>query len=98
LLALHSFPTRRSSDLYTVQPDGTIIFTPEREFFGESSIRYVVSDVNGLSSDPATITVTVARSQPQAVNDHAETAFNTPVQIPVLDNDIADGAPLDPSA
>src|SRR5690606_25838505 len=83
---------------YTVQPDGTIIFTPEREFFGESSIRYVVSDVNGLSSDPATITVTVARSQPQAVNDHAETAFNTPVQIPVLDNDIADGAPLDPSA
>src|SRR5690606_39703428 len=83
LLALHSFPTRRSSDLYTVQPDGTIIFTPEREFFGESSIRYVVSDVNGLSSDPATITVTVARSQPQAVNDHAETAFNTPVQIPV---------------
>src|SRR5690606_1264705 len=51
---------------YTVEADGRVTFTPEREFFGKSSIRYVVSDVNGLQSDPATVTVTVVRSQPEA--------------------------------
>ncbi len=82
---------------YTVGADGRVTFTPEREFSGESSIRYVVSDVNGLTSGPATITVTAVRSQPQAVDDHAETTFNTSVRIPVLGNDEEGGAPLDPA-
>src|SRR5690606_33070179 len=82
---------------YTVAADGRVTFTPEREFVGESSIRYVVSDVNGLTSGPATITVTAVRSQPQAVDDQTEITFNTPVRMSVLDNDEADGAPFDPT-
>src|SRR5690606_11473228 len=66
---------------YTVETDGTITFTPIREFYGESTIQYVVSDVNGLQADPATIRIEVARSQPEASDDTQEGSFNGPVQI-----------------
>src|SRR5690606_27385601 len=52
----------------------------------------------GLQSDPAAITVTVIRSEPEAADDRAETTFNTPVKVPILDNDVADGAPFDLTA
>src|SRR5690606_7771854 len=82
---------------YTVDADGTITFTPIREFYGESSIQYVVSDVNGLQADPATINVAVARSQPEASDDTEQGSFNGPVQIQLVNNDQPDTAPLDPS-
>src|SRR5690606_4667815 len=54
-------------------------------------------DINGLQADPAAIAVSVQRSEPKVVDDRAETGFNTPVVVPVLDNDQPDGAPLDPA-
>src|SRR5690606_3860373 len=82
---------------YTVEDDGTITFTPVRTFYGESSIQYVVSDVNGLQADPADITLTVVRSEPEAVNDTQTGSFNGPVEIELVNNDQPDTAPLDPS-
>ncbi|MFC3197075.1 gliding motility-associated C-terminal domain-containing protein [Parapedobacter deserti] len=82
---------------YTVGADGTITFTPIREFYGKSIIRYVVSDVNGLQSDPATVTITVIQSQPTAADDVANGTFNGPVPIQLISNDQPDTAPLDPA-
>ncbi|SFH76594.1 DUF7507 domain-containing protein [Parapedobacter indicus] len=82
---------------YTVGADGTITFTPIREFYGESTIQYVVRDVNGLEADPAAITVAVAQSQPAASDDTQQGSFNGPVQIQLVSNDQPDTAPLDPS-
>ncbi|MBK1438897.1 gliding motility-associated C-terminal domain-containing protein, partial [Parapedobacter sp. ISTM3] len=82
---------------YTVNDDGTITFSPIREFYGESAVRYVVSDVNGLRAEPATLTVTVVQSEPRASDDTATGSFNGPLQIQLVGNDQPDSAPLDPS-
>src|SRR5690606_17577967 len=77
---------------YTVGADGTVTFAPVREFYGESTIRYVVGDENGLQADPASITVSVIRSEPKASDDMKEGSFNGPVQIQVVSNDEPDTA------
>jgi|GEM_PF-1493678 len=82
---------------YTVGSDGAVTFTPVREFYGESTVQYVVRDVNGLETDPAAITVIVTQSKPTASDDTQQGSFNGPVQIQLLNNDQPDTAPLDPS-
>ena len=49
----------------TLNPDGTVTFTPDPNFNGSATFTYTVSDGNLLSA-PATVTITVA-----AVNDPA---------------------------
>ena len=49
----------------TLNPDGTVTFTPDPNFNGTATFTYTVSDGNLLSA-PATVTITVA-----AVNDPA---------------------------
>ena len=72
----------------TVNPDGTITYTPDENFNGTDTITYEVSDGNG-GTDTATVTVTVnpVNDDPEANDDTATTPFNTAVIIPVLDND-----------
>ena len=65
-----------------------LVFTPAENFTGTATISYTVSDGNGLT-DTATVAVEVGgvNDAPDAVNDTAETPFETPVTIDVLAND-----------
>ena len=80
-----------------INDDGTITFTPNPDFSGETTIEYTVSDGNG-GTDTATVTVNVTPvdDAPIAQDDTAETDEDTPVTIDVLDNDSdPDGDPLE---
>jgi mannan endo-1,4-beta-mannosidase len=44
---------------FTLQPDGTVLFTPEAGFSGKSQASYTIPDSLGQLSNPANLTVTV---------------------------------------
>ena len=80
----------------TINPDGTITFTPNLNFNGVTTITYTISDGNGGTST-ATVTLTVApvNDVPVANPSSAVTNEDTPIILPVLANDTdADGDPL----
>lgn len=83
-----------------VQADGTIVYSPSKDYFGPDSFSYTVKDVAGAVSQPATVSVTVTpvNDAPVAVDDQAETIQNTTVGINILDNDIDVDDALDPSS
>jgi uncharacterized repeat protein (TIGR01451 family) len=72
----------------TINPDGTIIYTPDANFSGNDSFDYIISDGFG-GSDTTTVTVTVnpVNDQPLALDDAATTDGNAPVVIAALQND-----------
>jgi Ca2+-binding RTX toxin-like protein len=74
-----------------------VTFTPATSFSGQVTFSYTISDGQG-GTDTATVNVTVApppNSPPMAGDDHATTAFNTSIDIPVLANDAdPNGDPL----
>ncbi len=77
---------------------GAITFTPEGGFSGSPTpIEYFVLDDDGYASNLATVTITYPVG-PEAVDDSAITAINTPVDINVLANDTAGTAALNPAA
>jgi hypothetical protein len=59
----------------TVPGDGTVIYTPAQDFFGEDKFRYSVLDDLGAESNRALVTVTVTNvnDAPVAVDDTAVT-------------------------
>ncbi|MEL6618389.1 MAG: tandem-95 repeat protein [Pseudomonadota bacterium] len=77
--------------------DGTVTFTPDDNFNGEAVIEYTIEDEGGLQDTALhTITVNAVEDAPEATDDVAETDEDTPVTIPVLDNDSdPDGDPLE---
>ncbi|WP_299149975.1 tandem-95 repeat protein [uncultured Tateyamaria sp.] len=80
----------------TINPDGTITFSPNENFNGPTTITYTITDDQG-GEDTATVTVEVTpvNDAPDAVNDAATTDEDTPVTIDVLANDTdVDGDPL----
>ncbi len=66
--------------------DGTITFTPNVNFRGPTTFKYSVSDAQGTTSQPATVTVTV-NSPPITNADAVSTKQGIPVAISVLAND-----------
>ncbi len=80
----------------TINPDGTVTFTPAPNFNGTTTITYTVSDgQGGTATAIVTLTVSPVNDPPVAVNDAAVTNEDTPVSISVLANDTdADGNPL----
>ena len=75
---------------------GAVRYTPEPNFNGTARFTYVVGDGSGLTAQ-ATVDVTVlpVNDPPEAVDDAAETAEDTPVTIAVLANDSdPEGDPL----
>ncbi|MCP5404790.1 MAG: tandem-95 repeat protein [Pseudomonadaceae bacterium] len=78
--------TNPANGTIVVNPDGTITYTPITGFIGVDTFTYTVTDARG-ATDTATVSVTVTNTPPDAVNDTASTAFNTPVVISVLAND-----------
>lgn len=82
--------------LWTVQPDGSITFSPEDEFEGEASpVVYRIEDANG-TTDQAELNVTV-QPGPVAADDADRTRQNVDVTVDLLGNDSpglnADGSP-----
>ena len=86
----------------TVNPDGTITYTPAANFSGTDSYSYQVCD----SSSPtpacstATVNVTVPVNVVTANPDSASTTPTAPVTTTVLGNDTVttNGAPLNPAS
>ncbi|MEP4652790.1 MAG: tandem-95 repeat protein, partial [Ilumatobacter sp.] len=86
--------------VYSVRDDGTIVFTPDPRFSGTATpVRYLVTDVGGNTTG-STVTVTVGRVAPTAVDDSARTSVDTAVTIDIVGNDVAGdpAAPIDPTA
>ncbi len=80
----------------TINPDGTVTFTPNPNFNGTTTVTYTISDGNGGTAT-ATVTLTVdpVNDVPVATPDVDQTDEDTPVTVSVLDNDTdADGDPL----
>jgi hypothetical protein len=78
----------------TVNPDGTVTYTPLPNAAGADSFAYSVT-VGAQASNVATVTlaITPVDDAPTAVNDTASTSVNVPVTINVLANDTdPDGA------
>jgi hypothetical protein len=85
-----------SEGTVSVNPDGTLLFTPALNYNGPATISYTISDGNGgAASAQVFVTVTPVNDPPVAVNDSASTNEDTAVDIDVLVNDSdLDGDPL----
>ncbi len=81
----------------TLNPDGTVTYTPDTGFVGEDTIPYTIEDGEG-GTDTGEIIVTVddpSNTPPVAVNDTASTPLDTPITVTPLANDSdPDGDPL----
>ncbi|WP_159469788.1 Ig-like domain-containing protein [Dyadobacter sp. 3J3] len=84
---------------FTVDPTtGVVTFTPATGFIGVvPPVSYTVDDVNGMTSNPAPINVTVTGTPPVATNDTGSSTPTAPAIIPVVVNDIPGSSPLDPT-
>ncbi|MDX3006518.1 Ig-like domain-containing protein [Kribbella solani] len=83
-----------------VVANGKVTFSPTATFTGTARpVAYEVKDSN-RNSARATITVTVVPVRPVVVDDSADTAFGTAVEVDVLGNDKAGdpSAPLRPES
>ncbi|WP_256006502.1 Ig-like domain-containing protein [Pedobacter deserti] len=68
----------------TINPNGTISYTPQTGFSGKDSFTYILRNGTGVTSDPITVTVNV---RPVGSTDNIATNSNTAVTIPVKAND-----------
>lgn len=84
--------------MVSVNPDGTVTYTPNPGYVGADTFTYTVEDANGQTSNPAVVNLTILPSNPKAATDAAKTTFSSPVTIPVLANDVKDGADFDPAS
>ncbi|WP_408952121.1 DUF6923 family protein [Lysobacter sp. Hz 25] len=92
-------PTPPANGTVTVNPDGTITYTPNPGFSGTDTYTYQVCEtINPSNCATATVTVTVQPNQVTAEDDTASTPANTPVTIPILGNDSTTGSPLNPAS
>ena len=83
--------TQPSNGAAVLNSDNTVNYTPNPGFSGTDYFTYVVEDCNG-NTDQTTVSVVVLPEgtpnlPPVANNDEATTPIDTPVTIPVLDND-----------
>jgi hypothetical protein len=84
-LTAASDPARGS---VTVNPDGTLRYTPDADVFGSDSFSFTVRDGSGVITTHAmTVTVTATPDDPFAGDDAAATLAGTPVTIAVRGND-----------
>ncbi|THD84247.1 tandem-95 repeat protein [Aliigemmobacter aestuarii] len=80
----------------TVNPDGTLEYTPDPDFNGTDTITYTITDPDGNeATSTVTVTVNPVNDAPVAEDDASTTPVNTPVTFAVLGNDSdVDGDPL----
>ena len=72
----------------SINPDGSVTYTPNQDFYGTDTVVYIISDGNGgTSTTTMTVTVNAVNDAPDAQNDTAVTAEDTTVNIDILAND-----------
>ena len=76
--------------------DGTVIYSPNPDFFGEDRFTYRVNDNKGASSNVATVSILV-NGAPTGEDDAAETIDGESVVINVVDNDTDGDGTIDPA-
>ncbi len=92
--------TPPSNGSIVIQPDGTVIYTPNPGFSGDDSFEYRICEItNPDNCATATVTITVRPNVVEAIDDDAGTAEpGVPTPVVVVDNDSSTGAPLDPGS
>ncbi|MBE2197677.1 MAG: tandem-95 repeat protein [Anaerolinea sp.] len=71
-----------------INPDGSVTYTPNANYYGSDSFSYTISDGAGSSATAVvTITITPVNDAPAAVADSATTPEDTAVTLNVLAND-----------
>src|SRR5207253_737684 len=72
----------------SINPNGTIAYTPAANYNGADSFTYTISDgQGGAATGTVSVTITPVNDAPVAVNDARTTAEDTVATIPVLAND-----------
>ncbi|MFH0291255.1 tandem-95 repeat protein, partial [Vibrio alginolyticus] len=71
----------------SVNPDGSVTYTPNDNFHGADSFTYIVTSGGVSESTTVNVDVTPVNDAPVATNDTAITDEDTPVTIDVLPND-----------
>lgn len=87
IVTVHSIPAH---GVATVNPDNSVTYTPQPDFFGIDSVRYMVADIDGDYSLAKVVIEVLNRENaiPDAQPDNVETFVDTEVLIDVLDNDL----------
>jgi subtilisin family serine protease len=71
-----------------VQPDGTILYTPDPDHAGTDTFDYTIENESGRrATGSVAVTITPANDDPVAGDDNATTLIDTGVTIDVLAND-----------
>ncbi|RYE17187.1 MAG: tandem-95 repeat protein, partial [Sphingobacteriales bacterium] len=70
----------------SINPAGEAVYTPTTGFSGKDTFTYILTNNNGLQSDPISVTVNV---KPIGSNDNASTPINIPVTIDIKNNDLS---------
>ncbi len=80
--------TQPSHGNVVINADGTVSYTPEKDYNGQDSFTYTIVDEHG-KTDTATVNLTInpENDNPVAINDSARTNENQSVNINVLRND-----------
>uniref|UniRef100_UPI0026259C0D DUF7507 domain-containing protein n=2 Tax=uncultured Dokdonia sp. TaxID=575653 RepID=UPI0026259C0D len=81
--------TNPANGTVTINPDGTVDYTPDPDFCGTDTFDYTVTITNAdgsTATETATVTIEVACAD-DVMDDMATTDEDTPVNIDVLDND-----------
>ncbi|MGP9146897.1 tandem-95 repeat protein [Vibrio parahaemolyticus] len=71
----------------SVNPDGSVTYTPNDNYYGADSFTYIVTSGGVSESTTVSVDVTPANDAPVAKDDTAITDEDTPVTIDVLPND-----------
>jgi len=80
--------TPASGSITNISALGVVTYTPNLNFFGVDVFKYDVDDALGLTSNEATVTITVIENLPPvAADDNITTTESTPVVINVFSND-----------
>jgi gliding motility-associated-like protein len=84
---------------FSVNSTGNLTFTPTANFTGSVTIQYTVNDNQGLTSDPANVTITVnnINDAPVAVNDVGSGNEDTTIGVNVVTNDTDSDGTIDAS-
>ena len=88
---------------YALDPLGNVVFTPVTNFNGTANINYTIKDSSNLTSNEATIGITVdaVNDPPVAVNNTGSGLEGATVTISTIganDNDDADGGTVNPGS
>ena len=82
-----------------INADGSVSYTPDRDYNGEDSFGYTACDAEGgCAAAAVTVLVQMVNDPPVAVDDSATTNEDTPVSVDVVANDSDVDGNLNPAS